>query len=376
MPPANLRRAAMALACLVIAGAAPPPGAAWFDIRRYVFVPGAGAPVTSVIDTDSNRIIGTLQIGVVARQVEVSRELTKLVATDASTPALTVMDVTDGIARRIALPAPAQRLVLGGTGRLLAAFDPGGGSITLVDLVNDRVAASIVGLPKLRDVMFGDKDILLYIAAEGLGGIGVIDVAGARLTGEIAPFRPAPAGIAGLARTPNGRSVLARPQGGGPISVIDADQGAAVSQIAAGSDPAGIFPSGTGIYLLLPDNAQATLAVFRSGTLLDPVVLKGAAGVTGVYTAWLDSVAFAPSAARRSVFVYDLDTMRLADEIGLYGTPTRAAVTADSRTLYVPLLDPPQVKVIDGETRRIIATINLPGTPLAAIVAGGWGICH
>ncbi len=371
---ADRLRAAALLACLI--GAALPAKAAWFDIRRYVFVPGADAPIASVIDTESNSIFGTLQIGIVARQVEVSRELAKLVATDGKSASLTIMDVTDGIARRIALPAPAQKLVLGSGGRLLAAFDPAGGTITLVDLVDERVAASIVGLPKLRDVMFGDKDILLYIAAEGLGGVGVIDVAGAKLTGEIAPLHPALTGIAELARTPNGRQVLALPQGGGPISVVDAEQGAPVSQIESGPEPAGIFPSGTGIYLFVPDNAQATVAVFRSDNLLDPVALKGAAGITRVYSAWLDSVAFVPSAARRSVLVYDLDKMRLVDEIALPGTPTRAAVTADSRTLYLPVLDPPQVEVLDGETRHIIATIDLPGTPLAAIVAGGWGICH
>lgn len=373
---ANLLRPAMLAACLIITCAAAPTGAGWFDIRRYVFVPDAAAPIVSVIDTDDNHIADTLQTGIVARQVEVSRELAKLVATDGEAAALTVMDVSGGVARRIALPAPARQLVPGSTGKTLAVVDPEGGTITLIDLDNERVAATIQHLPKLRDVMFGDKDVVLYIAAETLDGIGVIDVASARLTDVIVPFRPAPGGIAGLARTPNGRLILARPQGGGPISVVEVGGDTPVTRLGSRLEPAGIFPSGTGIFLLVPDKVLPELTVFRSEKLLDPVILKGVAGATGVYTAWLDDVAFVPNPARQSVFVYDLDAMRFDGEIALPGTPVRGAVTADSRTLYLPVLDPPQVQVIDGQTRRIVATIHLPGTPLGAIVAGGWGICH
>jgi len=31
---------------------------------------------------------------------------------------------------------------------------------------------------------------------------------------------------------------------------------------------------------------------------------------------------------------------------------------------------------VAGDMRRVHATFDLPGPPLAALVAGGWGICH
>jgi DNA-binding beta-propeller fold protein YncE len=349
---------------------------ALFDIRRYVYVPSATTPDVTVIDADTNRLVRSLRTGIVASQVVVSRSAAALVATDGRSAAVSLVDVFAGTARTLVLPAPAERLTSGTNGRLVAASDLAGGTITLIDAGEGRVDTVITGLPPLRDVMFGGQDTVLYIAAEGLDGIGVIDVASARLSQRIATFRPTRAGVAALARTPNGRQVLAQPQGGGPISVLDLEQGRPVAELAAGPGTAGMFPSGTGTYLLVPDNLKATLAVFRTERLGDPVALPGAAGVIGVYTAWLDSVAFAPSVAGSRLLIYDLDRLQPAGEIALAGTPVHGAVTPDSRTLYLPLLDPPQVVAVDGATRQVTGRFDLASRPLAALVAGGWGICH
>jgi DNA-binding beta-propeller fold protein YncE len=345
------------------------------DIRRYVYVPSAATPDVSVIDVDTERVAGRLPIGIVARHVGVVREAATLVATDAS-GAVSLADVFTGTVRSLALPIPADQLTIGTGGRLAAAVARAAGTIALIGIDSGRVESVISGLPRLRDVMFGNQDTELYIAAEGLAGIGVVDVAKARLEREIAGFGVVRDGIAALARTPNGRQVLAQPNGGGPISVIDPEQGKPVGAFAAGSGTVGIFPSGTGAWLLIPDKTEATLTVFRFDHPDKPVVLKGAADAVYVHTAWLDSVAFVPSAASRRLLVYDLDTLRLAGEIPLVGTPMRGAVTTDSRTLYLPTLDPPQIVAVDGSTRRIVATFDLPEPPLTALVAGGWGICH
>jgi hypothetical protein len=351
---------------------------ALFDIRRYVYAPSATTPDVTVIDAEADRIVGNLNIGIVARQVVVSRETATLIATDGQSASVSLVNVVSGVARTVALPTPVSRLTVGTTGRLVAASDPAGGTIALIDLAEDRQDAVtlISGLPPLRDVMFGALDTALYVAAKGVDGVGVVDVAQAKLLDEIATAQPTGAGVGALARSLDGRQVLALPLEGGPISVLDPEQRKVVAQIAGGPGTTGVFASGTGNYLLIPDNVDATLSVFRSSRLNDPIALPGAFGVTGVYTAWLDSIAFVPSALRRSVLVYDLDKMRLVDEIALPGMPGAGAVTADSRTLYLPVLDPPRVLAVDGATRRIATSYDLPNRPLATLVAGGWGICH
>ena len=346
------------------------------DIRRYVYVPVSTSPDVTIIDSDTDRIFGSLPIGLLARHVVISRETATLIATDGRSGEVVLAHVLTGVLRRVVLEAPVDRLTIGASGRMAAATQQAGGTITLIDLDDARVDRVISGLPPLRDVMFGEQDTVLYIAAEGLGGIGVINVARARLAREIAPFRPSRAGFAALARTPNGRRLLAQPQGGGPISVLDPEQGEPIAELAAGTGTVGMFPSGTGAFLLIPDNASATLAIFRAERLDEPVALHAASDVAGVHTAWLDSVAFVPCAGSRRLLVYDLDQRQPAGEIALAGTPAPGAVTPDSRTLYLPILDPAQVVAVDGATRRIVASFDLPTPPLAALVAGGWGICH
>lgn len=364
---------------LAVATAAPARAAidpSLFDIRRYVYVPSATTPDVTIIDADTDRITGSLHTGIVAQHVAVSRQAATLIAADGRAGEVALVDVFTGAARTLLLPAVTDQLTVAAGGRLVAAVHQAAGTITLVDLDSARVATVIAGLPKLRDVMFGAQDTELYIAAEGIAGIGVIDLATARLSHEIATWRPNRAGVAALARTPDGRRLLAQPQGGGAISVIDLEAGRAVAELPAGSGTVGLFPSGTGRFLLIPDNATATLAVFRAEHLDQPVALRSATDAAGVHPAWLDSVAFVPCGASHRLLVYDLDTLHPAGEIALPGPPLRGAVTTDSRTLYLPIRDPPQVVAVDGASRRIATTFDLPGPPLLALVAGGWGICH
>ncbi|BAS00255.1 hypothetical protein BV133_2661 [Blastochloris viridis] len=371
-----MRTPLLAALALLITLFASPAAPAWLVaayIQGYVFVPSAETPAISVIDTDTDRIVGTLHIDIVPRQVEVSRELAKLVATDGRA-ALSVLNVSGGALKEIVLPNLAQRLVLGSRGRILAAIDLAAGAIALVDLDTDRVRTKIAGLPPLRDVMFANQDTLIFYAAEGLAGIGMIDVMSGEHVGEIV-LGAIGTEIATLTRTPSDRQALAQPQGGGTIAVLDLERRQAIDHIEAGPGAGPAVPSGTGRVLLIPEPSRQALVV-RSERLVQPVRLRGASVVTGIYTAWLDSVGFVASAALHRLLVYDLDRPSLSGEITLPGTPLRGAVTSDSRKLYLPLMDPPKLMVVDGQSQRVVATIALPSTPLAAIVAGGWGVCH
>jgi len=373
-PPRLPRRALLALPGITMARSAL-ANPLLLDIRRYVFVPSAERPIVEVLDSQTGTFISSIPLGAVPTQVVISRTEAKLAVAGTETAGIDLVDIGNGSRHRIELSHRIGRLVLGTSGTVLAAADHEGGAITLVDLRSERIIGRLSQVPGLRDMMFGDADKTLYAVGDGWGKIGVFDVATAALVAPIAPFRPAPSGIAALARTPDGQRILARASGDGSISVIDPARALATGELTlAGADA--VFPSGTGRFLFATDSAREKLSVFASSCMQKPVTLAAGPGLGAVYSSWLDSVAFLPSAKLRRVLVYDLDHLRQAGALPLAGTPVSGSVTADSRTLYLALKDPAGLAVIDGQTRDIRATIPLQSHPLAAIVPGGWGICH
>jgi DNA-binding beta-propeller fold protein YncE len=367
---------AAAGAGLMARRAAASTDAALFDIGRLVYVPGSSSAEIVVLDQDAGTIAGRLTGSKGAQQALLSRSTGTLALTDGRTPAIAAVDVVGNTRKTVAIPHKAQRLTLSASGQLVAASDLDGGSIAIVDLQQGGVIQRISGLPPLRDAMFASGDAAIYVAAAGLGGVGVIDLAKGRIAGTLPVVRNSSTDVDLLARSADGQLIFARPAQGGPIGVIDAAQKQPLARLDVGRAAAGLFPSGLGNYLLVPDEDRKALVVFRAGQLDKPIVLPGAGGATGVYTTWLDSVAFMPNRERRSVLVYDLDKMQLAGELPLPGAPALGAVTADTRTLYLPIEGNPQLLALDGQTRRIRGAVGLPTQPLAALIAGGSGLCH
>ena len=51
-------------------------------VARYIFIPGRNAPIVTVVERDSDGVVGTLDAGLVPEQVVVSEATRKLVAVD------------------------------------------------------------------------------------------------------------------------------------------------------------------------------------------------------------------------------------------------------------------------------------------------------
>ena len=325
----------------------------------------------------SNAVVGALPIGFLQQQVIISRPEAKLIATDGRGSWFVTLDLPDRRIERVNLPHRAERLTLGANGWLLAIADLAGGKISLFDLRRGGLLRTIDGLPPLRDLLFVDQDGYIFVAAKDWTGVAVIDVNTAVLTQWIQPFRAsARSGIVAMARTPNGRSVVIRSEGADPPGIIDVHARQTIAELGRLAAADGVVPSGTGAFLFVPDNAAPTLNVFRGDKPALAASLPASTGMGGVYSAWLDSVAFVASAPRRQLLIYDLDRLRPEGTLDLAGVPGQGGVSADSTKVYVPLADPAALAVVDGQSRRIVATVSMPATPLAAIVPGGWGLCH
>ncbi len=359
--------------------AATPTAAAIQDfsaVQRYVFVPSRTTPTVTIIERDGDNIVGKLDSGVVPAQVVVSEAVGKLVAIDASGRRVSIVDLRNGRQTGVDLDFAPQRLLNSVDGNLVAAADLAAGTIAFIELVREREVTRISGLPPIRDLMFGADGAFLYVAADGLKGIGVVDIARGKLIEEIPTYGPAPGDISGLTRSPSGRLGYAKARDGRSISVLDLGNFRLIRQLDVGRTATKAYPTGIGGYLIIPDNVEKTVTVVANSSMSIAAMLKGAAGMSTVYSGWFDTLALVPSRDEKKLLVYDLDQLAKAGEIALPGTPAQGAVTPEGAKLYLALEGTRQVAVIDLQKRQLRKPIEVGFEPLAAIMARSFDVCH
>ncbi len=343
---------------------------------RYVFIPSRNAPIVTVVERDGDRVVGTLDPGLVPEQVVVSEAAGKLVAIDGSARGVSVIDLANGRRLAIDLDFTPHRLIASPDGYVVAAADLSAGSVAFIELMRARVASRMTGLSPIRDLMFGPDGAFFYVAAERLNGIGVVDVARGKLIEDIAVPSLRSANAAGLTRSPSGRMGYVKAQGNGTISLVDLSNFRRVREIEVGRDAVKAFPTGFGGYLVVPDNSERTVTIIANASLTVAAMLKGAAEMTTVYSGWFDTLALVPSSIERKLLVYDLDRLSQAPDIALPGIPGLGAVTPDGARLYLALQDAGQVAVIDLQRRALLRTIAVASDPAAAIMAKSFDVCH
>ena len=359
--------------------AARPASAAIQDFsaaQRYIFVPSRSTTAVAVIEKDGDKVVGTLESGVVPTQVVVSESAGKLVAIDASSRRISIVDLKSGTKSGVDLNFVPQRLLNSADGNLVAAADLAGGTVAFIELVREREVSRIAGLPAIRDLLFGADGAFLYVAAEGLNGIGVVDIARGRLVEEIPTYGTAPGDVSGLTRSPSGRLGYAKSRDGRAISVLDLSNFRPVRQVDVGRAATKVFPTGFGGYLVVPDNVERTVTVIANSSMSIAAMLTGAAEMTTVYSGWFDTLALVPSRSERKLLIYDLDQLANGGEVSLQGIPGPGAVTPEGTKLYLALEGTHQVAVIDLQKRQLMKTIDVGHEPLAAIMARSFDICH
>jgi DNA-binding beta-propeller fold protein YncE len=345
-------------------------------VARYVFVPSRNAPIVSVIERESDEVVGTLDLGMVPEQIVVLEAAGKIAAVGGIAPSVSIVDLANGRHLTVGLQFTPHRLIASPDGYLVAAADFSTGSVAFVELARNRVNASMMGLSPIRDLMFGPDGAFLYVAAERSNGVGVVDVARGKLIEDIAVPSLRSASTAGLTRSPSGRVGYVKAQGNGMISLVDLSNFRPVREIEVGRDAPKVFPTGFGGYLVVPDNSEKTVTVIATASLTITAMLKGAAGMATVYSGWFDTLALLPSSNERKLLVYDLDRLIRAPDISLPGRPGAGAVTPDGARLYLALEDAGKVAVIDLQKRALLRTIAVAANPAAAIMGKSFDVCH
>ncbi|WP_158930470.1 YncE family protein [Acidisphaera sp. S103] len=345
-----------------------------FDTNKAIFVSLSDQHVVPYIDPDTDKIAGSVDVGLVPKQIEIASSIGKLLAIDGKGPLVNIVDLQLKTISTVPLDLVPSRMTVSSDGLTVALADTKNGHVVLLDLLRRRIVGTAHGLPHLRDMVFSIDSRKVYFAGAEAGAIDVMDALKGQLDPAIATGLPS--GSLAFGRSPDGRRLFVQSDSGGGIGVLDLERSGPLAPIPAGPAATVAFPSATGAYLLVVDNQRGTLMVIRDGDAQNATVLKAATGVSIVYTGWFDTLALIPSVTAKSVLLYDLEVMHAAGEIPLAGTPARGGVTPDGQKLYLPLIDADQVAVINAQRRKLTESIAMPGHPTAIVLAGSYGVCH
>lgn len=344
------------------------------DMNRAIFVSIEGQRVVPYIDPDADKIAGSIDVGLVPRQIEIASSIGKLLAIDGTSPQVNIVDLQLRTLRTVPLGLIPKRMTVSSDGLTVALADTETGQVVLLDLLRRRIVGTTTDLPPLRDMVFSTDSKKLYLAGAHQNAIDVLDASKGQLDPAIATGLPH--GSLAFGRAPNGRRLFVQSDSGGGVGVLDLERSGPLAPIPAGPASTVAFPSATGAYLLVVDNQRGTLTISRDGDVQNSAVLKAATGVSIVYTAWFDTLALVPSTTARTLLLYDLEAMHPVGEIPLAGAPARGGVTPDGQKLYLPLTDADQVAVINAQRRALVGSIAMPGHPTAIVLAGSYGVCH
>jgi len=313
-------------------------------VSRFVFVPSRNAPLVTVIDQSSDQVVGKIDPGLVPDQIIVSDAARKLAAIDGATTRLSLVDLSGGQPIIIDLDFIPQRVIAAVDGHLIAVAGLEAGKVAFIELMRARIVSTVTGLSRIRDYMFGADGAFLYVAADALNGIGVVDVGRGKLIEDIHLPELRSAGVSGLTRAPSGRTGYVKSRNGG-AQLVDLSNFRAIRAIDVPRGDTKVFPTGYGGYLIVPDNGERRVTVMAAGSLTVAAMLKGSSDMTTVYSGWFDTTILVPSKSDRRLLIYDLEHLVVAGDISLPGRPVLGAVTADGAKFYLAMEDAASIGV-------------------------------
>ena len=350
-------------------------------IDGLVFVPSKQTAEVAVIDTRSDTVVRRLATGSAPLHAAVSAELRLLVTTSWRGNTVNLIDV-DGVlpTERIALDLRPDGIELDPAGRVLAVSSLETDSVALVDLAARRQTASIAGFATPHHLAFSADGRRLFVGNLGANRVTEVDVA----TGTVGAPDRARARRRGPGRRHQPHRPAGRPACPGRLrqrqrARADRSCGGrgAGPRVLVGELPWHAFATMDGSRLLVPNNGEGTVSVLDGASLTEIARVPAGADITGVNTAWFESVAFVLSRGDRKATAIELEHGQALGEITLPGAPEAGVTTADGTRLYVALGDVGGVAVIDVRERRLLKVIDgVARRPWGVQMAGALNYCR
>ncbi|MGA9188117.1 MAG: PKD domain-containing protein, partial [Methanosarcina sp.] len=284
----------------------------------YAYITNSGGTTVSVIDTSTNKITATVDIGSSPYGVAVNPAGTKVyVASD------------------------------------------GSDTVSVIDTATNKITATVPIGSHPWGVAVNSAGTKVYVANEGSGTVSVIDTATNKVTATV-PVGNYPCGVA---VNPAGTKVYVVNTLDNTISVIDTATNKVTATVPVGNVPTGVAvnPAGTKVYVTNEYNVSVVDTATNKVTATVPVgsypwgVAVNPAGTKVYVTNYGDN----------TVSVVDTATNKITATVPVGDYPLGIAINLAGTKVYVANEESSTVSVIDTATNKVAATVPVGKDPVA-----------
>ncbi len=291
----------------------------------YAYVANFGSNTTSVIDTTTNKVIATVNVGTEPWGITVSPDGSKVYVTNNDSNTVSVIDTA---AKKV-------------TATINVGNKPGGVAVTpdgtkvyvansldnttsVIDTATNTVTATVPVDSFPTGVAVTPDGTKVYVTSATYtenstsnSTVSVIDT----ITNTVAASVPVGTASTGVAVTPDGTKVYVANSLDNTISVIDTGSNTVIATVSVGTEPWGIAvsPDGTNVYVA--NCVDNTTSVIDAAT----------------------------------------NTVKATVPVGLY--PVGVSITPDGKEVYVTNSNDDTVSVIDTATNKVKTTVNVGEVP-------------
>jgi YVTN family beta-propeller protein len=214
---------------------------------RRVFVSSDGDSKVSVIDTATDTVVDTIEVGKTPHGLAITPDGREVLAAVFGTSEVAFIDTaTDQVTSQIGVPSP-HNIAISPDGKTayVAAQQPGATALAVLDLVTPAQSATVSLDKTPRALSFSPDGKRLFFTEAGVDAVQVLDTATNSVVDQIAvgasPHHPA--------FTPSGEYALVVNQGPGTLSIIAPDSDTVIGTVGVGKMPHWIATDGETAYV-------------------------------------------------------------------------------------------------------------------------------
>ncbi|WP_292387683.1 PKD domain-containing protein [Methanosarcina sp. UBA5] len=334
---------------LVSSAASAATGQGASSTGTYAYITNMNSKDVSIIDTDTNTVKATVNVGDSPYGVAVNPAGTKVYVTQ-----LNIGSYENAFPESI-VQKPA---LIKKTKEYMATSE---GTVSVIDTATNTVTATVTVGSSPYGVAVNPDGTKVYVANLGSSTVSVIDTATNTVTATVNvgnyPW--------GIAVTLDGTKVYVANLGSNTVSIIDTATNTVTATVPVGSVPSGVAVTPDGKKVYVTNEYDVSVIDTKTNTVTATVPVGSSPIEAAVNPA--GTKVYVTNSGDNTVSVIDTatDTVTTTVPIGSISMPNGVSVTPDGTKVYVANYGDNTVSVIDAATNTVTTTVPVGSNPIA-----------